>query len=271
MIIELFGPPGTGKTTFARALANRLQERGHSTELRLSYRPTEYLRPLDPRRAIAQRSQHVVIPRLRRPIAEVLTIARHPFANARDAEIAAQLLRLLPPAGLFASIKHGQYLLRLSHSWHERASDTQVVLFDQGFIQAVCSLALRAGAADDSLIADALDYAPKSDLLVRLVAPQELLRARLQGRRSLQGAIERLFEPDLETSLASAPMIDHLHNLLLQRGRSVLSASSLDPCSLEKSVSMIEKEVARRLRKRARNEPVSDGQGRPAVLRRKPA
>jgi hypothetical protein len=145
------------------------------------------------------------------------------------------------------------------------------VLFDQGFIQAVCSLALRAGAADDSLIADALDYAPKSDLLVRLVAPQELLRARLQGRRSLQGAIERLFEPDLETSLASAPMIDHLHNLLLQRGRSVLSASSLDPCSLEKSVSMIEKEVARRLRKRARNEPVSDGQGRPAVLRRKPA
>jgi RecA/RadA recombinase len=271
MIIELFGPPGTGKTTFARALANRLQERGHLTELRLSYRPTEYLRPLDPRPAIAERSQHVVMPRLRRPLAEVLTIARHPFANARDVEITAQLLRLLPPKGIFSSIKHGQYLLRLSHSWHERISDTHVVLFDQGFIQAVCSLALRAEVVDDALIADALDYAPKSDLLVRLVAPQELVRARLHDRRSLQGTIERLFEPDLATSLASAPMIDRLHSLLLQQGRSVLSAASLDASSLEKSVSVIEEEVARRLRKRVRNDPVSEGQGLSGVLRRKPA
>jgi adenylate kinase family enzyme len=41
MIIELFGPPGAGKTTFARALAARLRERGHTVDLILSQRPAE--------------------------------------------------------------------------------------------------------------------------------------------------------------------------------------------------------------------------------------
>jgi hypothetical protein len=117
------------------------------------------------------------------------------------------------------------------------------VLFDQGFVQAVCSLALRAGVANDTPIADALDYVPKSDLLIRLEAPLELLKARLHDRRRLQSTVEQLFEPDLKTSLASIPMIDRLHNLLLQRGRSVLSVSSLDQRSLGDSMDMIEKEV----------------------------
>jgi hypothetical protein len=82
-------------------------------------------------------------------------------------------------------------------------------------------------------------------LLIRLEAPLELLRARLHDRRRLHSTIEQLFEPDLKTSLASIPMIDRLHNLLQQRGRSVLSASSLDQRSLGESVNMIEKEVIR--------------------------
>ena len=43
MIIELFGPPGSGKTTFARSLAARLRERGHTVDLILSHRPAECL------------------------------------------------------------------------------------------------------------------------------------------------------------------------------------------------------------------------------------
>ena len=33
MIIEAFGPPGAGKTTFNRALAQRLRQRGYSVDL----------------------------------------------------------------------------------------------------------------------------------------------------------------------------------------------------------------------------------------------
>jgi hypothetical protein len=186
----------------------------------------------------------------------MLTIARHPFANSRDVKTAVHLVRLLPPANIFASIKNGQYISRLSHSWHEKSRAAHVVLFDQGFVQAVCSLALLAGAANDTAIANALDYAPMSDLLIRLEAPLELLRARLHDRRQLQSTIEQLFEPDLKTSLASISMMDRLHDLLLQRGRSVLSASSLDQRSLGESVNRIEKEVIKRLQNRAQRSSI---------------
>jgi thymidylate kinase len=243
MIIELFGPPGAGKTTFARALAARLRERGHLTELKLSYRPTERLPVLDPRGAATGRYRNVEIHRLCRPLVEMLVIARHPLANSRDVRTAVHLIRLLPPTNIFVSIKNSQYISRLSHSWYEKSRAAHIVLFDQAFVQAVCSLALRAGVANDTPIANALDYAPKSDLLIRLEAPSELLKARLHDRRHLQSTVEQLLEPDLKTSLASIPMIDRLHNLLLQRGRTVLSASSLDQRSLSESVNRIEKEV----------------------------
>ena len=108
MIIELFGPPGAGKTTFARALTARLRERGHLAELKLSSRPTERQPVLDLCGAAAGRYQNAVIHRLSRPLGEMLTIARHPFANSRDVKTAVHLVRLLPPTSIFASIKNGQ-------------------------------------------------------------------------------------------------------------------------------------------------------------------
>jgi hypothetical protein len=196
-----------------------------------------------------------VVDRLRRPFVETLSIARHPLANSRDVMTAIHLVRLLPPTNMLASFKEGQYLLRLSHSWYESGL-ARVSLFDQAFVQAVCSLALLAGRADDTLIAGALEYAPKSDLLIRMVAPLELLRARLHDRRSRQSTIEQLFESDLQMSLASISMIDRLHRLLLQRGRSVLNASSIDQHSLDESVNLIEREIAMRLQNRAQRSSV---------------
>ena len=41
MIIELFGPPGAGKTTFAQALKRHLREAGYIVEPVFSNRPAE--------------------------------------------------------------------------------------------------------------------------------------------------------------------------------------------------------------------------------------
>lgn len=241
MIIELFGPPGAGKSTFASALTAQLRESGHLTELRLSHRPSEGL----PRRAPTGECQNVVVRRLSRPLVETLKIACHPFANSGDLKTAVHLVRLLPPTNIFASIREMQYIVRLSHSWREESRAARV--FDQAFAQAVCSLALLAGVASDMPIVNALDYSPQADMLIRLDAPLQLLKNRLHDRWRFQSEIEQLFERDLKTSLASIAMTDRLHNLFLQRGRSVLTASSLDHRSLEESVRVIKKEVTRRL------------------------
>src|SRR5258706_15058603 len=112
-------------------------------------------------------------------------------------------------------------------------------------------MALRPDLGNDAAIASALNYAPISDLLIPLEALLELLRSRLYNRRLLQSTIEQLFEPDMKTSLASISIIDRLHNMLLQRGRPVLSVSSLDQRSLGGGVNMIEKEMIRKLQNRS--------------------
>jgi RecA/RadA recombinase len=41
VIIEFFGPPGAGKTTFSHSLAARLRDAGYTVEVHLSARPGE--------------------------------------------------------------------------------------------------------------------------------------------------------------------------------------------------------------------------------------
>jgi RecA/RadA recombinase len=244
MIIELFGPPGSGKTTFARALTARLRERGCAAELRLSYRPTERLAVVDHCAATSARYQ--LIRRLGRPVIEMLTLARHPFENSRDVRTAVNLVRMLPPGNIISAFKESQYISRLSHSWHRASRAANITLFDQAFVQVVCSLVLLAAVADETAIALALDAIPKADLLIRLEAPSEILKARLDDRRRLQGTVEQLFEPDLKMSLASISIIDHLHDLLLKRGRPVICVSSLDQRSLGESVEAVSRQIISR-------------------------
>lgn len=245
MIIELFGPPGAGKTTFAQALTDRLRRTGHVVEVVLSHRPVECRaqQPTDrwgaPDSAIAPLAQ-----RLSRPFFEMLSLARHPLALSHEIGAVAGLFRSLPPRNKVMAMRFAQYILRLLHSWTRASSARHIVLFDQGFVQIVCSLALFGRAADETLIARALDCSPRSDLLIRLDAPPETLTSRLKERTRRQGALERLLEVDLATNLESVRIIDQLHALLLDRGQCVITSSSLDERSLREGIERIEKQVA---------------------------
>jgi thymidylate kinase len=244
MIIELFGPPGAGKTTFARALAARLRERGHTVDLILSQRPAERS-PHEIRSASDLSTQQIssMIRRLTRPFAEMLTMARHPFTISHDVGTALNLIKMLPPSNALWLLRLAQYVLRLSRSWFQASNTGHVVLFDQAFVQAVCSLVLLSGVVDELLISNALDAIPKSDLLVQLDAPTEILEARLRDRQRLESRIERLLELDLATSLRSLAIVDCLHELLRKGGRQIMNAASLDQPSLNEAVEQVEKQI----------------------------
>jgi len=244
MIIELFGPPGAGKTTFARALVARLQGHGHPAELFGSYRPAEQLPHPESHGAVpSRRPTAAVVRRLSRPLIEMLTLLRHPLELSRDIETAANLMKILPPKNLIWSIRMRQYITRFTHSWYQASAAAHIVLLDQAYLQVVCSLAILSDIEDKTILARALDVAPKADLLIRLSAPTDVLKTRLNTRSSQQGQFERLFEFDLKRNLQSIEIIDRLHDLLLWNGRPVICARSLDSESLHESSERIAQQL----------------------------
>jgi thymidylate kinase len=240
MIIELFGPPGAGKTTFARALAASLRRNGQTVDLMLSYRPAE----LSPATDVHAHRVSSVLRRLARPLAETLTMTRHPITSAQHLSSAWDLIKIIPPSHILWRLRLAQYLLRLSRAWFQASEAEHVVLFDQAFVQAVCSLALLCGSANVRSISQALDKIPKSDLLIMLQAPVDILEARLCERQSHESRMERLLELDLATSLKSSVIINNLLELLPSKGRQISIVTSLDRVSLEDGLTRIEKKIA---------------------------
>jgi thymidylate kinase len=244
MIIELFGPPGAGKTTFARALAARLREHGYTVDLILSHRPAERPTPETSPTPNLWPQISPAIRRLTRPFAEMLKMARKPFAFSHDARAALMLIRIMPPSGILWLLRLSQYLTRLSRAWFQSTNTNRIVLFDQAFVQAICSLALLCRAADESMISHALDQIPQPDLLVLLNAPTEIVEARLRDRERLASRMERLLELDLATSLRSMAIIDRVQRILRNKGRQIANAASLDQRSLQEAVDRLEKQIA---------------------------
>jgi RecA/RadA recombinase len=211
MIIEIFGPPAAGKTAFARELATRLQASGQRVELILSYRPAEMIAPGGARPAGAV--PLAALQRVTRPAIEFLACAARQH-EAGETSVASQLLALLPPVSGMWSFRLWQYLQRLHNSWRRAEHADAIVIIDQGFVQAVCSLLLLSAAPPAGALEKALAVIPKPGQWVHVDAPRPMLRARLEARRLGQSWLERRLELDTETSLRSIEILDNLASIL---------------------------------------------------------
>jgi hypothetical protein len=152
------------------------------------------------------------------------------------------------------------------------ASD-RIVVFDQGFLTALCSMALFARFVDRSIIARGLALIPRPNLLVRLDAPRATLEARLRSRLARQGAVERLFEFDLQTNLRQVETIREVADMLQEQGRRMMHVNSLDRRLLEDAVERIMLEAKSWDEKKSWNEklsPTADSLSRDGALSEPP-
>jgi len=242
MIIELFGPPAAGKTTLARALATALGKDGFEVQLILSSRPAERGSiEVENARALSSCGTALAAPLSR--AAKLASAAPVLLAGARSDELAASLMDLLPPRTLLRSVRLRRLLSLLSRSWKMASTSDRIVIFDQGFLTVLCTMALLARFVDRNILVRGLALIPRPDLLIRLDAPREILESRLRSRLARQGRLERLFEFDLQTALRQIETANEVAHLLQEKGGRILHVSSLDGRLLEKELDRIVRDV----------------------------
>jgi energy-coupling factor transporter ATP-binding protein EcfA2 len=242
MIIELFGPPAAGKTTLARALAVALEKNSSRVQLIESSRPSERASSLiESTRALSLCGTALAAPLSR--AAKLVSAAPFLLAGSRTDELTASLMELLPPRTLLRSVRCRRFLSLLCRSWKFASASDGIVIFDQGFVTALCSMAVFARFVDRSIVARALALIPCPNLLIRVDAPRGILEARLHSRLGSLGAIERLFEFDLQTNLRQIETIGEVACMLQKQGRRMMHVSSLDRSLLEEAVDRIVREA----------------------------
>ncbi|WEK49002.1 MAG: AAA family ATPase [Candidatus Kaistia colombiensis] len=235
MIIELFGPPGSGKTTFAHELSRHLRENGYKADVMLSYQQSTAQNNVDRYGML-----YFVYRICTALVHTTYTIARSPIAQ-EEIDISGGLLKIIPPSRMIWRIRLWQYIVNLSRHWSAAKKSEDIVIFDQGFVQAIGSLAIFHGAANDALLSEALDLAPQADFAIRLMAPRDIVETRLRERMRRESKAERLFEARISTNLEAFGIFDDMSRILSKTSRSILSIAPADQASTKHCVAYIEK------------------------------
>ncbi|HEX6144801.1 MAG TPA: hypothetical protein VFZ01_18940, partial [Geminicoccaceae bacterium] len=177
LIIEFFGVPGAGKTTLATVLAERLGDAG--IPARLHSTPDSGLRTR--LRSLLGKSWSLAV---------AMASARERLSQTRA------LLDILPQADRDQDLRLWQYLIHLSGLYARARRRRQILILDQGSLQAVYSLAVRSSARSDEALDRAVGAVPRPDLLMALAPSHEIVAERLRQRRRRGRLRSALIEGD---------------------------------------------------------------------------
>ncbi|TPN33551.1 exopolysaccharide biosynthesis protein [Mesorhizobium sp. B2-3-3] len=236
MIIEFFGSPGSGKTTFAHALAEQLRGKGYHAKVALSYKPGTRAGSFD-------LGIFLFVSRIVSAILSTARILVSSRGRPNDLFISLSLVRLIPPKRRIWRARIWQYILHLSRRWSRAKQSSEIIIFDQGYVQAIGSLAAFNGSTDHATLAKALSLAPPADLTVRLVVPSVVVENRLRRRMEREPPAERIFEADMNVNMRSLGVFESINDLLAISGRKVISVENADGRSKFNGICKVEKQI----------------------------
>lgn len=179
--------------------------------------------------------------------------------------ISSSMLKAIPPQKLIWRARIWQKIVNLSHRWDQARQSREITIFDQGYVQAVASLAAFHGCVDNVAIARALKITPAADFTCRLVLPRSTVETRLRERMMLQAPAERILEADFDASMRAFGVFQHIDDILGASDRKTISVETLDEQSLAESVQRVSGRIISRIA-RDRAAPTYGDAGRQPMM-----